>query len=80
MADETTLTTELNRTEIAERLGDLSKQFNTDGEIDVEVENKTITLHPPTHANYEISVREREPMVGDREETIGLELSWTPEE
>lgn len=80
MVDETKSTTELDHTEVAGRLRDLSEQFGREGEIAVEVENKTVTLHPPTHVNYEVSVREREPMVGNKTETIALELSWTPEE
>jgi amphi-Trp domain-containing protein len=80
MADETKSKSELDRTEIAGRLSDLSEQFSEEGGIAVEVENKTITLHPPTNVDYEISVREREPMVGDKTETVALTLSWTPEE
>jgi amphi-Trp domain-containing protein len=80
MAEETKSKTELNRTDLAGRLNALSEEFSEEGEIVVEVENKSVTLHPPAQVNYEIVVSEREPMVGDNTETVTLELSWTPEE
>lgn len=80
MVDETKSTTELDRTVVSRRLRELSTQFGEEGEIAVEVENKTVTLHPPTTVDYEISVKEREPMVGNKTETIALELRWTEDE
>ena len=80
MAEETKSKTELNRTDLAGRLKGLSEEFSEEGEIVVEVENKSVTLHPPAQVNYDIVVREREPMVGDTTETVSIELSWTPEE
>lgn len=79
MAETTATTAELSRDDLATRLHELANQFSGEQAIEVEIDNKSVTLNPPAQVAYEIEVEEREPMIGDETETIVLELSWTPQ-
>jgi amphi-Trp domain-containing protein len=43
MADETA---DISRTDVADRLRTLADEFDGDGDVDIEVGNKTVTFHP----------------------------------
>lgn len=77
MAEETT---DISRSDVAERLQTLATEFDGDGDVDVEVENKTVTFHPPTQLTYEIETSERDGSVRSDKETLDLSLSWEPDE
>jgi amphi-Trp domain-containing protein len=77
MADETA---EISRTDVAERLRTLADEFDGDGDVDVAVDNKTVTLHPPAQFTYEIETSERDGSVRSDKETLDLALRWEPDE
>ena len=77
MADETE---DISRTDVADRLRALADEFDGDGDVDVEVDNKTVTFHPPAQLTYEIETSERDGSVRNDKETLDLALSWEPDE
>lgn len=77
MADNTTESQSLSHDEVAEKLEALVHELRGEEEgIDIDVENKTISLDPPETVDYEVEVVEHEPMLGDKRESITIELNW----
>lgn len=80
MADETTAKTETSREEFASYLREIADAFDGEGEANIAVENKTVTVRPASVVEQEITVGERSPMIGSNTESVTIEASWTPEE
>jgi amphi-Trp domain-containing protein len=75
MAEETA---DISRTDVAEKLRMLADEFAGDG--DIEVDNKTVTFHPPAQLTYALETSERDGLVRSDKETLDLALSWEPDE
>jgi amphi-Trp domain-containing protein len=81
MADTTSGSQSLSREEVAGELESLANELRQGGEeVDVNVANKSVSLNPPDTFDYDIEVNEREPMLGDKRESISIDLSWQTEE
>lgn len=77
MADSTNASQSLSREECADELEALASELRRgEGEIDVTVGNKSVSLAPQETLDYDIEVREREPMLGDKRESISIDLNW----
>lgn len=79
MADETSADETMSRNDLAEYLRDLAVELEGEGEANVPVGNKTITLHPGPEIDCEVTVSERSPMLGTDSEAIRVDMSWKPE-
>ena len=76
MAERTTDSREVSRTEAADLLQELAHELRTEGTADVRVGNKTLTLSPGSSLEYAIEVEERSPMLGSAHEEITVTLGW----
>ena len=79
MADRTSDDNEITREEFASNLRVIADAFEDDGDVDSDVENKTISLHPPDVIEYEIAVCEGSSVIGSDSERVSIEAEWTPE-
>ena len=81
MADTTTASDTLSNEEAAAKLEAIANELRGgDGSIDVEVGNKSVSLTPSETVEYDIEVAEREPMLGNKHESITIDLEWTTDE
>lgn len=81
MADTTTASQSLTAEEVATKLEALASELRRDDEaVDVTVGNKSVSLAPGDPMNYDIEVAEREPMLGDKRESVTIELNWKTDE
>lgn len=81
MADTTSASEELSREGVAAELESIASDLGEgDSEIDVAVGNKSVTLDPEETIEYDIEVSEHEPMLGDKRESISIELDWQTDE
>ncbi|WP_255190815.1 amphi-Trp domain-containing protein [Natronobeatus ordinarius] len=80
MAEQTSDTQDVSRTEAAELLQELASELRGDGHADVRVGNKMLTLSPASVVEYAIEAEERSPMLGSPHEEITISLSWTIED
>lgn len=78
MAERTTTTESLDRDAAADRLEDVASALR-DGDLDVRVGNKEITLHPTETVNFQLEVVEKQSRFRGRRETVKLELDWKPD-
>ena len=80
MADQTSAESTMDRDELGEYLRELAEELEGEGNANVPVGNKTVTLHPDREVGCDVNVDERSPMVGSDSETIAIEMSWEPNE
>ncbi|EMA50357.1 amphi-Trp domain-containing protein [Halococcus thailandensis] len=80
MVDTTEASQSLSRDEAAEALESLANELRGDAEMTVLAGNKSVALTPRDTLDYEIEVSEREPMLGDKRESISIDLNWKAEE
>lgn len=78
MAEQTSNVETLDREVAADRLNDIASALR-DGDLDVRVGNKNISLSPPDTVNYQIHVIEKQARFRGRRETVKVELDWKPE-
>lgn len=77
MADSTSGSQSLSREEAAEELEAIADELRREeGEINVNVGNKSVSLNPRQTLDYEIEVRERSPMLRGKRESISIDLKW----
>jgi amphi-Trp domain-containing protein len=77
MADTTSASQSLSREEVAGELEALANELRRgDEEIDVTAGNKSVSLIPAEPLEYDIEMTEREPMLGDKRESISIDLNW----
>ena len=77
MADTTDASQSLSTEEAADQLEALASELRReDGAADIAVGNKSVSLAPPETMDYDIEVTEHEPMLGDKRESIAIELGW----
>jgi amphi-Trp domain-containing protein len=80
MADTTEASLSISREEAAGELEALANELRGDTDIDVSVGNKSVALTPRDTVEYDIEVSEREPMLGDKRESISIDMHWKAEE
>lgn len=78
MVDNTVDSEELQREEVAERLRELADALDGDGDAQVRVGNKNVTLHPASPMGYEIGVSERSSVLRGSREGVTVKLDWKP--
>ncbi|PSP73537.1 amphi-Trp domain-containing protein [Halobacteriales archaeon QS_3_64_16] len=79
MADQTSDSSTMSRDELGEYLRDLAEELEGEGEANVAVGNKTVTLNPGAEIDCDVEVDERSPMVGSDVEEIVVDMSWQPQ-
>lgn len=80
MADRTSADSTMSREELATYLRELADELDGEGEANVPVGNKTVTLHPGHEVDCDVTVEERSPMIGSESEVVSVEMSWSPGE
>ena len=79
MADKNLAEKDVSRAEAADNLRTIADELERDDEMNIDVENKTIT-HPPTDSvGYEVGVRERSSILRGSRESVTIKLDWKPE-
>ncbi|MFC7213869.1 amphi-Trp domain-containing protein [Saliphagus sp. GCM10025334] len=76
MADTTNYSDELTRDEVADMLQEMAREIRGQGDANIAVGNKMVTLSPDAQIKYDIEIEERSPMLGSRREEIDLTLRW----
>lgn len=79
MAEKTLNEAELTREEAAEQLRALADEIDGEGEANVRVNNKTVTLSPSSSIGYEVGVRESSSILRGNRESITIKMGWKPE-
>ncbi|WP_101297234.1 amphi-Trp domain-containing protein [Halegenticoccus soli] len=80
MADKTLSEEKVTGEEAADRLERLAAALRDgDGDFDVRVGNKTVTLNPPAEVGMEVGVRERSSLLRGSRESVTVTLDWKPE-
>lgn len=76
MADKTVAEEELSRQEAADRLRELADAIDGEGDAEVSVGNKRVSLSPGSTIGYEVGIRERSSILGGSREGVRIELDW----
>lgn len=78
MAQETKITEQLKREQVADRLNEIARELREGEDMTVSVGNKDIALSPEDTVNYSINVVEKQSMFRGSRETVRIELDWKP--
>jgi len=78
MSEKTLHEEKISREEVAERLESIADQLRGDGDADIDVGNKTVTLSPTENIAYEIGTRESSSVLRGDRETVTIKLDWKP--
>jgi amphi-Trp domain-containing protein len=78
MAQETKITEQLKREQVADRLNEIARELREGDGMTVNVGNKDIALSPADTVNYSINVVEKQSMFRGSRETVRIELDWKP--
>jgi amphi-Trp domain-containing protein len=70
---------EHSRAEAADHLREIADDLEEGDEFDVDIENKTITLHPSSSVNFEIGARESSSVLRGSRESVTIKMDWSPE-
>ena len=79
MADKNLAEKDVSRAEAADNLRANADELERDDEMNIDVENKTITLSPTDSVGYEVGVRERSSILRGSRESVTIKLDWKPE-
>ncbi len=78
MSEKTLHEEKISREEVADRLEAVAEQLRGDGDANVDVGNKTVTLSPRGNIAYEIGIRESSSVLRGDRETVTIKLDWKP--
>jgi amphi-Trp domain-containing protein len=70
---------EISRSEAAERLREIASNLEEGDEFNVNIGNKTITLHPPSAIGFEVGARESSSILRGNRESVTIKMDWKPE-
>lgn len=70
---------EHSRAEAADHLREIADDLEEGDEFNVNIENKTITLHPPSAVNFEVGARESSSVLRGDRESVTIKMDWKPE-
>ena len=70
---------EYDRTEAAGHLREIADDLENGDNFDIDIGNKTITLHPPSAINFEVGARESSSVLRGSRESVTIKMDWKPE-
>jgi amphi-Trp domain-containing protein len=70
---------ELSLDEAADRLEALAAELRDEDDFDIDIENRTVHLSPPSTIAMEIGVRETSSLLRGDRETVTVKMDWSPE-
>ncbi|WP_256684179.1 amphi-Trp domain-containing protein [Halococcus qingdaonensis] len=76
MAEKNISEEKLDRAEAAERLREIADELESDEEFHIDIDNKTITLHPRDSLGFEVGVRERSSILRGSRESVTIKMDW----
>ena len=76
MANTTESKETVSRTEFATYLRNLADQFESGGDAQIQVGNKSVTVHPSENVECEVTVTERSAILRGDKEALDLEAKW----
>ena len=76
MANTTESKETVSRKEFATYLRNLADQFESDGDAEIQIGNKSITVHPSKNVRREVTVIERSAILRGDKEALDLEVKW----
>ena len=76
MANTTESKETVTRTEFATYLRNLADQFESDGDAEIQIGNKSVTVHPSKNVKREVTVIERSAILRGDKEALDLEVKW----
>lgn len=78
MVQRTDASQAMNREEMGDYLVRLGEELRGEGDIEVEVANRRVRLHPSEAITLDVEVVERSPLFRSDRETVTLEMNWRP--
>lgn len=78
MAEKTIAGDEVTREEAADRLEALADELR-EGDCDVRVGNKTVSVRPTSSIAYEVGVRESSSILRGNRESVTVKMDWRPD-
>lgn len=79
MAEKTLEESELRRDDTAAELRALADEIDGEGDANVRIGNKTVTLSPSSSIGYEVGIRESSSILRGNRETVTVKMGWKPE-
>ena len=76
MANTTESKETVSRQEFATYLRNLADQFESDGDAQIQIGNKSVTVHPAKSVRREVTVIERSAILRGDKEALDLEVKW----
>ena len=76
MANTTESKETVSRKEFATYLRNLADQFESEGDAEIRIGNKSVTVHPARNVRQEVTVIERSAILRGDKEAFDLEVKW----
>jgi amphi-Trp domain-containing protein len=76
MAEKNISEAKLDRAAAADRLRELADDLESGEEFHVDIDNKTIALHPRESVAFELGVRESSSILRGSRESVTIKLDW----
>jgi amphi-Trp domain-containing protein len=70
---------EVSLEQAAQRLEAIAAELRDEDDFDINVENRTVHLSPPSTIAMEIGVRETSSLLRGDRETVTIKMDWKPE-
>lgn len=70
---------EVSLEEAAQRLEGIAAELRDEDTFDIDIENRTVHLSPPSTIAMEVGVRETSSLLRGNRETVTIKLDWRPE-
>ena len=70
---------EMSLEEAAQRLEALAAELRDEDTFDIDVENRTVHLSPPSTIAMEVGVRETSSLLRGARETVTIKMDWKPQ-
>ena len=79
MAEKNINEDEFNRSEAADHLREIADDLESGDSFDIDIGNKTISLHPPSAIKFEVGARESSSVLRGDRESVTIKMDWRPE-
>lgn len=79
MAEKNVDEEEYSRAEAADHLREIADDLEEGEEFNVDIDNKTITLHPTSAIGFEVGARENSSILRGDRESVTIKMDWKPE-
>jgi amphi-Trp domain-containing protein len=70
---------EMSLEEAAQRLEALAAELRDEDTFDIDIENRTVHLSPPSTIAMEVGVRETSSLLRGARETVTIKMDWKPQ-